>query len=146
MKRAMLTLLFLSFFTLCLVAQPQADLEFLPSEESEAEIVFIRDTGAAGWFINFKVFVNDELACRINNRRFSKHLIEEGNHTISIQYFGKKRKQRTRLKALELEPGEKRYVLVIQKVGFWKSTLDLVQVTEADAMLYMKEVKEDGNY
>ena len=142
--------LLLSFFCLAfsnLQAQPSSSEESIQlEEEKKGEIIFIRDTGMVGWAISFRTFVDKKLASRINNKRFTKHTVDAGEHEFSTQYYGKKHKTKTLTSKINVEAGKTHYVLLVQKMGFWVNELQAVEITEASAQSWLEKVKEDKKY
>ena len=148
MKKYLLLGLFSSFF-LCSFAQPQ---EFYPVKKLEnhviekGEIIFIRKTGIAGWAIPFKTFINEDLVCKINNKRFSKHEVEAGSYLCTAQFYGKKRNIKRENASIEVRAGEKKYVLLQMDYGLFYNSLSTIEIPEKTALKIISEIKEDGKY
>lgn len=142
--------LFLAFVCLSflqLQAQPSVSQETIQiEEEKKGEIIFIRDTGMYGCAVAFKTFVDENLASKINNKRFTKHLVEAGEHEFSTQVYGKKHKAKTLTAKINVEAGKTHYVLLVSRVGFWTSKLHAVEITKASAKPWLGKIKEDKKY
>src|SRR5690348_4737605 len=57
-------------------------------------VYFLRSTG---WNMSagpFPAFIDGELACKLNNKRYSIHQLPEGMHEFSVQFMGKKSKEK----------------------------------------------------
>ena len=115
-------------------------------EGEKGEIVFIRDTGAPGCAITFRTFIDKNLTSKINNKRFTKHSVEAGEHEFSTQFYGKKHKAKTLTSKINVEAGKTHYVLLVNKMGFWISKLHAVEITEASAQIWLGKIKEDKKY
>ena len=132
-----------------LFAQPQAIFEpDTPEVKQTGEVFFISYTGIGEASIfPINVFLNDELAVRLNSRRYSRHTLEVGKHSFAVQYDGKKRKDRTIVKDIEINPGQKHFLLIIPRNDeLFNYRLDAVQISEADATPYIHELREDQEY
>ena len=97
MKAITLVLLF-SFTTLIGETYGQKVINEIP-----AEVYFIRATGAKAKQIAFRVFVDNKLACKINEKKYSVHQISSGKHEFSAQFKGSKIKKRTIMHDVVLE-------------------------------------------
>ena len=145
--RPFLFLTFVCLSFLNLQAQPSSSEETIQVEEEKTgEIVFIRDTGIFGSAIAFRTFVDENLASRINNKRYTKHTVEAGTHEFSTQFYGKKHKSKTLKSNITVEAGKTHYVLLVYKMGFWTSKLHAVEITEASAQNWLGKMKEDKKY
>ncbi len=148
MKKYFFLALFSSLF-LYSFAQPQ---EFFPSQKvkthevDKGEIIFIRKTGIVGWAIPFKTFINDDLVCKINNKRFSKHKVEAGSYLCTAQFYGKKRNEKREHAHIEVKAGEKKYIILQMNYGFFYNTLSPIEIPEKAALQLISEIKEDRNY
>jgi hypothetical protein len=138
---------FICFSFFSLQAQPSVSEENVQiEEETKGEIIFIRDTGYNGSAIACRTFIDENLTSKINNRRFTKHLIEAGEYDMSAQFYGKKRRKKARISKINVEAGKTHYVLLVYRVRFWNTRLDLVEITETSAQPWLEEMKEDKNY
>jgi len=138
---------FICFSFFSLQAQPSVSEENVQiEEETKGEIIFIRDTGYNGSIIACRAFIDENVVARINNKRFTKHLVEAGEYDISSQFYGEKRRKKARISKINVEAGKTHYVLLVYRVGFWKTKLDMVEITETSAQSWIEEMKEDENY
>jgi hypothetical protein len=136
--------LLLTLFPVFCFAQPKADESKITPEQGE--IIFIRNSGLAGSLPPFSAFIDTDLACKINNKRYSKHVVAAGKHEFSAQYYGKKCKSKTVRTTVNVAPGEKKYVLIFQDYGWIAAKLYTVEVSEASANVLLAKMKEDRNY
>ena len=115
--------------------------------EETGEIIFIRKTGYSGWAIPFKTFIEEDLSSRINNNRYSKHLVKAGVYNCSAQFYGKKRNHKRDQVAVEVKPGEKKYVMLNMHYGFLVAKMSVVEISEESAMNILSQgVKDDPKY
>jgi hypothetical protein len=128
------------------MAQETAQAFGQPAASDEGEVYFIRSTGLIGFGISFKTFLNDELVCRINNNRFSKHGVKAGTHQFAVQYYGRQRKAKNAVEEIVVKPGEKKYIMLYQQYGFVQNKLFAVEITPAVGQKMISDLKEDGKY
>jgi len=134
-----------SFFSL--QAQPSVSEENIQiEEETKGEIIFIRNTGIYGSGIAFRTFINENLASRINNKCFTKHIVEAGEYDLSTQFYGKKRRKKAQTSKINVEAGKTHYILLVYRMGFWVNKLNAVEITEASAQPWLEGIKEDRKY
>jgi hypothetical protein len=129
-------------------AQSRQSVTFDPAavmpEDEKGEVVFIRNTGFAGSAIAMRAFLDENLVCRINNNRFSKHAVKPGKHQFAVQYYGKKLKSKTAEVDINVEAGEKKYVLLVQHYGWIVNKVFAVEISEASAKMLLGGMKENG--
>jgi hypothetical protein len=131
-------------------AQPQVTEEPMTStsnmEENQGEIVFIRSTGMPGAAVAIRTFIDDKLASKINNKRFTKHSVAAGKHKFAVQYYGKNRKAKQQETEVTVATGQKKYVMLFMRAGFFVNRIHAVEITEESAKALYPDLKEDGKY
>jgi hypothetical protein len=131
-------------------AQPQMTEESMTLtseiEENQGEIVFIRSTGMPGAAVAIRTFIDEQLASKINNKRFTKHSVVAGKHKYSVQFYGKKRNLNREQVEIEIAAGQKKYVMLFMKMGFWVNKIYAVEISEASAKALYPDFKEDEKY
>jgi hypothetical protein len=111
--------------------------------EGSGTICFIRSTGFVGSAAAFKVFIDENFVCKLNNKRYSNHEISEGKHTVSVQFGGKKSKERAEKFEIEVKSGEITYVQVVFENKAFINNVYCEEVTSNTAKQKMKKLKED---
>ena len=61
----------------------------IKQNQTTGSVYFIRATGVALMMSTFSAFIDDELVCRIDDRRYSVHELKPGKHFLTIQAGGK---------------------------------------------------------
>ena len=112
-------------------------------EASGAKIIFMRSTGYNGSASAFTTFIDDQVVCRLNNKRFSTHTVPAGEHLISVQFAGKNSKQKAERIKINVEEGKTYYVQLIFQPGMFINNLYCQEVTENSANLLLPQLKED---
>ena len=107
--------------------------------EPKAEIYVLRNTGIAGSAVRFRSFLNGELLGKINNKRYEKYEVAAGSHEFSVQFSGKKKKQKGF--TINVEPGKKYYLMMVIQYGWFVNKLYAVEVSESSAERLMKPLK-----
>ncbi len=112
----------------------------LSATDAQGEVVFIRCTGFAGSGIRYKAFLDDELACKIRNNRVVARKVAAGEHVFSVQAYGKKKKAKIADTRIQVGPGERKYVFLVQRNGYLHNFLCPVEISEDSAMLLLKKM------
>jgi hypothetical protein len=108
-----------------------------------AKVVFMRSTGGQGAATAFSTFIDDQLVCRLNNKRFSTHSIPAGAHTVSVQVAGKEAGETKERITINAEAGKTYYIQLVSKVGLLINNLSCKEVAEDDAKTLLPKLKED---
>ena len=98
--------------------------------QQKATVIFMRDTGY-NWGGTFRVFIDENLVCKIHNKKYSIHELEVGEHSFIAQIndddvTDKSKEQQLKIK---LEPGKTYYLALVLKTRFF-ADLFLQEVTE----------------
>ncbi len=110
-------------------------------ENSTGKIVFIRNM--PGGPLNCNTFINDNLASKLNNRRYSVHEVAPGTYNYSAQLYGKRRNNKRLAFPIQVEAGETKYVLLCFKMASLGCELIAVEISPEAAQALMKDLKED---
>ena len=122
----------------------------LKAQETESttqetgKICFIRSTGFAGSASAFKTFIDEQFVCKLNNKRYSFHEVNPGKHTCSVQFGGKKSKEKAEKFEVNVKPGETTYVQLVFETGMLINNIYCEEVTENTAKSKMEKLKEDN--
>ena len=79
MKKSLHSALFCGLFLLSCQAFAQS---------GSGQICFIRPGAYTGAAVNYRVFIDDSLVCKLKNNRYSMHTVPSGEHTVSGQNTG----------------------------------------------------------
>jgi hypothetical protein len=115
----------------------------LLSQDKNAKVYFIRSTGFQGSAVAFTAFVDNQLICKLNNKKFSVHEVKAGDHTFTVQFAGKHSKRRAEPIAINVEEGKTYYVQMIFQPGIIKNNLYCQEVTENSAKTVLINCTED---
>jgi hypothetical protein len=110
---------------------------------SMATVYFMRSTGFAGSATAFTAFVDDSIVCKLNNKRYSVHTILPGKHKFTVQFAGKKSKEKAEAVYIETEAGKTYYIQMIFQPGAFVNNLYCQEVTESSAKTLLPAMKQD---
>jgi hypothetical protein len=119
----MKSLLISCFFLLSAIA--------LKAQSTTSTVYFIRERAYEGSLAAYFAYMDDEMLCKINNKKFSIHEVPSGAHVFGVQYSGGKPNNKTEGKvSITLEPGKTYYFKVNPVTRAFGGYLGLVEVTE----------------
>ena len=102
------------------------------SQSSNAKIFFIRNTGPS--LSKFKVFIDNNVVCKLPQRRYSIHEVSPGKHSFTVQQSGMKARKRARKKAVtvDCEAGKTYYVNLVLREQYRRRSQHLYceEITE----------------
>lgn len=112
-------------------------------QEDKATVYFIRSTGFAGSASAFTAFIDKELVCKLNNKKYSIHEVQPGEHSFTVQFAGKKAKKKAEPILINLEAGKIYYIQMVFQSGAFKNNLYCQEVTENSAKTILVDCEED---
>lgn len=107
------------------------------------KIYFLRSTGFAGSAAAFKTFIDGEFVCKLNNKKYSIHEVPIGKHECSVQFGGKKSKDKAEKFEVLVEAGKITYVQLVFEMGAFINNIYCEEVTANTATQKMKMMEED---
>lgn len=135
-KNLMLTLLIALSFTSLTKAQDKEKVE-------TGKIYFLRSTGFAGSAQAFKIFIDEQFVCKLNNKKYSIHEVPIGKHKCSVQFGGQMSKEGAEKFEVLVEEGKITYVELVFETGFFVNNIYCEEVTENTAKQKMNKMSED---
>jgi len=89
------------------------------SQQKTTELVFLRPSSMNGAAVNFQIFVDGVLICKIPNRRFSFHQVSPGTHVITIASGGINIQRKGAPLSIEVKEGIPVYVQISTDKGLY---------------------------
>lgn len=138
--KKLLSLLLLSSIVLSAEAQSNT----ADTTTQTAKVYFMRSTGFNGSAQGFTVFIDDNVVCKLNNKKYSVHEVAPGTHRFSVQFAGKNAKDKAERIEITTEAGKTYYIQLIFQTGLLKNNLYCQEVTENSAKTMLGNLKEDS--
>lgn len=138
MKNFIALLVFVTFVIFNVSAQ-----ESNSNTEKTGTICFIRSTGFVGSASAFKTFIDEVFVCKLNNKRYSFQEVPVGKHACSVQFGGKKSKEKAEKFEVEVHEGAITYVQLVLETGAFVNNVYCEEVTKNTAEGKMKELQAD---
>lgn len=115
------------------------------NSDSKAIIYFIRSTGFNGSLAAFTAFIDKQLVCKLNNKKYSIHQVEPGAHIFTVQFAGKVAKEKAEPITINVEAGKTYYIQMIFQAGFLVNNLYCQEVTESSAKTILLGLSQDDD-
>jgi Protein of unknown function (DUF2846) len=115
------------------------------TQTGNGRIYFMRSTGFQGSAAGFTAFIDGEFVCKLNNKKFSMHVVPAGSHVVSVQFAGKKAKDKAEPITLTVEPDKSYYIQFVFQSGFFVNNVYCSEITENSARPLMEGLEEDLN-
>lgn len=141
MKKKLLfltTILFFVFSNLSLAQETSTT-----TNAKTGKVYFIRSTGFQGSAAAFTAFIDKQLVCRLNNKKYSIHEVPAGEHVFTVQFGGKKAKDKAEPITINVEEGKTYYIQMVFQSGAFVNNLYCQEVTENSAKTVLVNCKED---
>ena len=116
----------------------------LYAQNTNGTVYFMRSDGFQAPAAAFTVFIDGTLLCRLNNKRFSTHVVKPGTHNFSSQFLGPKSRVKTEKVKIQIEAGKIYYILLSYKHGILHK-LHCKEVNENSAKNILPNLKEVKN-
>jgi hypothetical protein len=91
----------------------------------------------------FTAFIDGELACKLNNKKYSIHEVAAGEHQFTVQFGGKKSKKKAEPITINIEAGNTYYIQMVFQTGAFVNNLYCQEVTESSAKTILSDLEED---
>lgn len=111
-----------------------------PSFSQTGEVYLIRHTGYVGSAINIRVYIDDSLACKLKNKKYSVHTLPVGKHTVSAQQMGLGSHKKSDPFEIEVKEGQATYVDIAAA-----NRVYCQEITPNSATAVMKKVKQTAD-
>lgn len=82
------------------------------AQDATGKIYVIRRTGVNGSAVNFRLFVDGELICKLKNKSYSVHELKAGEHTISVVTGGIPNNKKTQPVRFTVSGGKINYFMI----------------------------------
>ena len=106
-------------------------------------VYFLRDSGFAGSFIGYEIFIDEESVCQLDNKKYTIHQLPPGEHTFSVQFFGRESKSKAEKLGINTEAGKTYYIEVAQDSKVYAGDTYCVEIIEERAKRLLLELTED---
>ncbi|MEO7922645.1 MAG: DUF2846 domain-containing protein [Chitinophagaceae bacterium] len=113
------------------------------STAKTGKVYFLRATGMSTSMKRFFAFIDDELVCKLDEKTYSIHALKPGKHVFSVQFGGKKSKQKNKQIDITIEAGKLYYIQMAVQQDIWTANINCQEITENSAKKMMTDLREE---
>jgi hypothetical protein len=140
------SILFLFFTTNCVKAQVDSvKLQADSVKPSSARVYFIRKTGHLGSAINFRVFMDSSVVCKLSNKHYSVLEVIPGNHTFYVTTWDSPNPKKDFGTPITIEAGKQYYLKMNIRQRFFVAEVSFDEITYNSAKPLIDKLKLDSN-
>lgn len=115
------------------------------SQDKTGQVYLIRSTGYTGSAINYRLYIDGQLVCKLKNKSFSIHDITAGEHTVSVASGGiSNGKKSTPLKVTVAE-GKTNYISIVSTQSGYVNKLTCQEITKNSADPLLAKTTQNNN-
>jgi hypothetical protein len=82
------------------------------SQDKTGQVYLIRATGYTGSAVNYRMYIDDQLVCKLKNKSFSIHNISVGEHTVTVASGGISNGKKSTPLKITVTEGKTNYVSI----------------------------------
>lgn len=114
------------------------------NETEMSKIYFFRSTGFSHAASAFRTFIDEQVVCKLSNKRYSVHAIPPGKHTFAAQVLGSNLTKKNEKLEITTEPGKTYYITIEMRTGIMRENLMCEEITENTARPLLVSMKPEN--
>jgi len=115
------------------------------SQDKTGQVYLMRATGYTGAAINYRLYIDNQLVCKLKNKSFSIQDISAGEHTVSVASGGiSNGKQSVPLKITVVE-GKVNYISVVSTQSGYLNKITCQEITKNSADPLLTKATQNKN-
>jgi hypothetical protein len=115
------------------------------SQDKTGQVYLMRVTGFAGSAVNYRLYVDDKLVCKLKNKSYSIHDISVGDHTVSVVSGGLSNGKKSAPLKITVAEGKANYVSVVSTEAGYVNKITCQEITQNSATPLLAKAKENKN-
>lgn len=115
------------------------------SQTKTGQVYLIRVTGYTGSAVNYRLYIDDKLACKLKNKSFSVHDITVGQHTVSVVSGGISNGKKSAPLTITVAEGKANYVSVVSTQAGYVNKITCQEITQNSADPLLAKAKQNKN-
>jgi hypothetical protein len=115
------------------------------SQAKTGQVYLIRSTGYTGSAINYRLYIDDQLACKLKNKSFSIHDIGVGQHTVSVVSGGISNGKKSEPLTITVVEGKANYVSVVSTQSGYVNKIACQEITQNSADPLLAKATQNKN-
>jgi hypothetical protein len=115
------------------------------SQDKTGQVYLIRATGYTGSAVNYKLYLDGQLVCKLKNKSYSIHNISVGDHTISVSSGGISNGKKSTPLKITVAEGKINYVSVVSTQAGYANKITCQEITKNSADPLLAKATENKN-
>ena len=136
---------FLFISLILLISDSLSAQKTAAKDSTTGKVYFLRATGMSTSMKRFFAFIDDELVCKLDEKTYSIHALKPGKHVFSVQFGGKKSKQKNKQIDITIEAGKSYYIQLAVQQDLWAANINCQEITENSAKKMMSDLRLEKN-
>lgn len=115
------------------------------SQDDKGKVYLIRSTGYTGSAVNYSLFIDGNLVCKLKNKSFSVHDLSAGDHTVSVVSGGLTNGKKSPPLKITVSKGKVNYINVFSTQSGYANKITCQEITlnSAEPLLAKAKQKTD---
>ncbi|PTS98746.1 hypothetical protein DBR11_14085 [Pedobacter sp. HMWF019] len=115
------------------------------SQDKTGQVYLIRTTGYTGSAVNYKLYIDGQLVCKLKNKSYSIHSISVGDHTISVSSGGISNGKKSAPLKITVAEGKINYISVVSTQAGYSNKITCQEITKNSADPLLAKATENKN-
>lgn len=112
------------------------------SQEDKGQVYLIRSTGSTGMAVNYSLFIDGSLVCKLKNKSFSVHDLSAGDHTVSVVSGGISNGKKSPPLTFTVSKEKANYISVFSTQSGYANKITCQEITINSAKPLMAKAKQ----
>ncbi|WP_316744961.1 hypothetical protein [Pedobacter antarcticus] len=113
------------------------------SQTKTGQVYLIRATGYTGAAVNYRLYIDDQLACKLKNKSFSIHDIGIGEHTVRVSSGGISNGKKSMPLKITVAEGKVNYISIVSTESGYVNKLTCQEITQNSAAPLLAKATEN---
>ncbi|GGE49560.1 uncharacterized protein DUF2846 [Pedobacter psychrotolerans] len=115
------------------------------SQTNTGKVYLIRSTGYTGSAVNYSIFVDGKLICKLKNKSFSIHNLNVGEHKVTVVSGGLSNGKKSAPLTFMVAENKTNYITVASTQNGYANKITCQEITENSATPILAKAKEHTN-
>lgn len=115
------------------------------SQDKTGQVYLIRVTGYTGSAVNYRLYIDDQLVCKLKNKSYSIHDISVGDHTVTVVSGGISNGKKSEPLKITVAEGKTNYISVVSTQAGYVNKITCQEITRNSADPMLTKATENKN-
>lgn len=115
------------------------------SQSKPGQVYLIRATGFTGSAVNYRLYIDDKLVCKLKNKTFSIHEISTGEHTVSVVSGGLSNGKKSTPLKITVAEDKINYISIVSTESGYANKITCQEITKNSAAPLLAKAAQNKN-